>query len=468
MGLVALKSILDKKLSSISEELENEQRQIDSIAQLQETIRAIKENPYILCTDDGVEYIKLLGLEEYNLPTLRKIYDGFVLLGKEAIPQISIVDDAMIKIKNNLEQKVCFLSDIVVKHQATVIDCEGYKALSCELESDDVYITQLSFLRSLLESSDMSLEDKNNILRSVIERNNRVHRNKILEVEAKKKAVDASSESHYSKAISVMRNELINTFGEDSLSYLESISNLLDNCSNASDIESVLDGWEYSLGRPFCDIIDGVITLKNIDILDLQDTFGEDDQDVKEEVQSIKEQISILTSYRDSITMDREADVVDVVALNEYERAISEYNPDPLSYPNRVFFLSNAVGRDIDSIKDKETLQDLFLLLENLKKGNVQAKTLTDFNAREIKPSKRGRQARIRYAVLDDNVCVVLQILERKSDRSRGELQTLKHRQKEVFGFVQELNSNPAVVDDLASITRVHSEKLLSLVTKTK
>ena len=60
MGLVALKSILDKKLSSISEELENEQRQIDSIAQLQETIRAIKENPYILCTDDGVEYIKLL------------------------------------------------------------------------------------------------------------------------------------------------------------------------------------------------------------------------------------------------------------------------------------------------------------------------------------------------------------------------------------------------------------------------
>ena len=215
-------------------------------------------------------------------------------------------------------------------------------------------------------------------------------------------------------------------------------------------------------------IIDGVITLKNIDILDLQDTFGEDDQDVREEVQSIKEQISILTSYRDSITMDREADVVDVVALNEYERAISEYNPDPLSYPNRVFFLSNAVGRDIDSIKDKETLQDLFLLLENLKKGNVQAKTLTDFNAREIKPSKRGRQARIRYAVLDDNVCVVLQILERKSDRSRGELQTLKHRQKEVFGFAQELNSNPAVVDDLASITRVHSEKLLSLVAKAK
>ena len=108
MGLTVLKSILDKKLDSVSQELENEQRQIDSIAQLQETIRVIKENPYILCTDDGEKYIKLLGLDEYNLPTLRKIYDGFVLLGREAIPQISIVDEAMEKIKGNLEQKICF------------------------------------------------------------------------------------------------------------------------------------------------------------------------------------------------------------------------------------------------------------------------------------------------------------------------------------------------------------------------
>lgn len=468
MGLDALKSILDKKLVSLTEELEEEKRQIDGIANLQETIRVIKENPYILCTSEGEKYIKLLGLEKYNIPTLKKIYDGYVLLGREAIPQISIVEDTMGNIVANLEQKVCFLSDLIVKHQASVIVCEDYKNLSVELSSEESYVTQFGALRSLLESSDLSLEDKNGILKEIIDRNNAIHRKRILEVEARKREIEASNESHYSKAISVMRNELETTFGVDSLKYLESISKLLDNCSSASEIESVLEGWDYSLGRSYCDIIDGVITLKNIDILDLQDTFGEDDQDVRDEVTSIKEQISVLSSYRDSITMDRDAEKVDTpVMMNEYEKAIHEYNDDPLSYPNRVFFLNNAVGRDIDGIKDKETLQDLFLLLENLKKGNVQAKTLSDFGAREIKPSKRGRQARIRYAVLDDNVCVILQILERKSDKSRGEQQTLKLRQKEVVGFARELNSNPAFVDDLVDITRVHSEKLLSLVTKT-
>ena len=107
----------------------------------------------------------------------------------------------------------------------------------------------------------------------------------------------------------------------------------------------------------------------------------------------------------------------------------------------------------------------MFVLLENLKKGNVQPKTLSDTNAKEIKPFKRGRQARIRYDVLDDNVCVIVQVIERKSDKCRGEQQTLKLRQKEVPAL-EERMKDADFVSELVNVTRIHSEKLLSLVTK--
>lgn len=464
MGLEALKSILDKKLISLNEELEKEQKQIEDIGKFQEIVRAIKENPYILYTSEGERYVKVLGLDENNISTLKKIYDGYLLLGREAIPQISIVEDTTKKIQVNLEEKVCFLSDVVAKHQGNVIVCEGYNLLSQELASDDIYVTQISTLRSLLSSSNLSEVEQNGILMEIIARNNAIHKSKKVELEQK---LEESNESHYSKAISAMRNELESTFGVDSLKYLETIAGLLKNCRDEKKVEEVLSGWDYSLGTSYSEIIDGIITLKNIDILELQDMFGEDDEEVKEEVLLINSQIGVLNSYKDSIALDRDAVVIDVTSdMNEYERAIHEYNSDPLTYLNHVFFLNNAVGRDIDSIRDKETLQDLFLLMENLKKGNVQPKTLSDTNVKEIKPSKKGRQARIRYTVLDDNVCVVLQILERKSDKCRGEQQTLKIRQKEIPSFVDNLNNNPSVVEDLANVTRVHSDKLLSLVTK--
>lgn len=465
MDFDILTNLLNNKMVSLEEELAKEEKKIREIGKFQEIIRRIKEDPFILYTPSGEGFIKLLGLDEKKMLSLRTIYDGYLKYGREAIPQISVVEENTEGIKKDLESKIFFLSDVVAKHQGNVLVFEGYRKLNEEVSSEDSYISQIDTLVDLLNTSELSIEERVRILSLVNARNVIIQTKKKEEV-LKESLVESEKESNYATAISAMRNELENNYGEDSLKHLEVVSNLLNNCSSSLEVEEILSGWDYSLGISYSKIIDGVIMLKNIEILELKETFGEEDVDAKEEINSINEQIAVLTSYKDSIEMDREAVVVDTTSnMNEYEKAIYEYNPDPLSYPNRVFFLNNAVGRDIDSIRDKETLQDLFVLMENLKKGNVQPKTLSDTSAKEIKPFKRGRQARIRYDVLDDNVCVIVQIIERKSDKCRGEQQTLKLRQKEVPAL-EERMKDPEFVSELVNVTKVHSEKLLSLITK--
>lgn len=465
MDFEMLIKLLNDKMVSLEEDLAKEEKKIDEIGKFQDIIRRIKEDPFVLYTPGGEGFIKVLGLDEKKMLSLRTIYDGYLKYGREAIPQISVVEETTEKIKKDLESKIFFLSDVIAKHQGNVLVFEGYKKLNDEVLGEDSYISQIDTLVDLLNTSELSMEERVRIL-SLVNSRNVIIQSKKKEELLKEEVVESGNESHYAKAILAMRNELENTYGEDSLKHLEVVSNLLNNCSNSEEIEEVLTGWDYSLGISYSKIIDAVIMLKNIEILDLKDTFGEEDLDAKEEINSINEQIEVLSSYKDSIEMDRDAVVVDTTSnMNEYERAIYEYNPDPLSYPNRVFFLNNAVGRDIDSIRDKETLQDLFVLMENLKKGNVQPKTLSDTSAKEIKPFKRGRQARIRYDVLDDNVCVIVQIIERKSDKCRGEQQTLKLRQKEV-PLLEERMKDSSFVSELVNVTKVHSEKLLSLITK--
>jgi hypothetical protein len=469
MGLEALKGILDNKLVFLNQELENEQKQIDSIEQFQEIIRVIKENPYILFTDEGEKYIKLLDLGEYNFPVLKKIYDGYVIFGRDAIPQISLVEDVMERIHNNLEQKVCFLSDLVVGHQANIIVYDGYKTLGSQIFNDDVYVTQIDTLRSLLDGANLSIADKNNILRSVIKKNNSIYKKRILEVSEGENLGEVKEVSEYTKNIAVLRSDLENIFGSDSLKFLSVVSELFGECNNVSEFDEILKGWDYSLGNSYSEIVDGIIKLKSIELLEYRDAFGESSEEVNKEIQVIEAQIKVLCDYKDSITLEREADEVDVsVHQNEYERVINEYNSDLSSYPNHVLFLSNAVGRDIDSIRDPETLRDVFLLLEKLKNDDVQSisKSFAFGGIRELKLSKKGHQARVRYASLGNNVYVISQILEKKADKYTGEENTLKRRGKEVSVLEEKVKKNPVVLDELVDITKVHFDKLFSLVSK--
>ena len=471
MGLDLLKKLLDDRLVSLDEELKKEEKRIQDIAKVQDVVRRIEDDPYILYTSNGEELVKFLGLDSTKIETFRKIYEGYLVYGRSAIPQISLVEEETVVIKKDLESKICFLSDVIAKHQGNVLLCKGYKALSLQVLNEESYITQIDVLIDLLNSSNLTIEEKNDIKRHINARNIMVQKS-LMANDIKEEVVDDSEASlvvsDNANKIAELSAQLDSIFGVEALTHLKTIAELLNDCDSVGDIENLLAGWQYSFGDSYSQIVDGVIILKSIEILELKDAFGEENEEILEEVAMLDEQITILSDYKNSIEMEKNADCIDTsVGMNEYERAIFEYNPDPFSYPVRVFFLNNAVGRDIDSIKDKETLQDLFLLLENLKKGNAQPKNLTDVGVKSLKPSKRGRQARIRYVPLEDNVCVIVQVMEKKADNSRADKKTLSLRVKEVNDLERRMVKDSTVIEDLSDVTMVHSDKLMSLITKT-
>jgi len=103
-----------------------------------------------------------------------------------------------------------------------------------------------------------------------------------------------------------------------------------------------------------------------------------------------------------------------------------------------------------------------------MKKGSFQSKNFISFeDVREVKPTKKGRQARIRYVALDSNTFVILQAIGSKSNKYRGEIQTLKSRHKEFYTLSKNLKKDDATLDNLANLTKLHSEKLVSMISNT-
>jgi len=392
MEFDVLKKILKEKLEILSSNLEQEEQKIEEIEKLQSIIRKIKDDPYILYTSTDDNFINSLGFSSDELSMIdkcKKIYEGFLLFGREAIPQISIVEENTLKIQTDLEKKIYLLSDVAAKHQGTILSYQEYERLGKEVFSDDQYITQVDALINLLNSTDLIEYDKNRIKMAVIDRNNSIYRNLKKSLETKDDVIeevavsdtiiseDNVSDNSFQQLIDVITINLENKFGPDALKRIESISDLLKECKVKEEIDALLEGWEYSLGAPFSEIIDAVISVKNIEILELKDAFGADAEEIRDEVDFLNKQISSLNDYKAEISFEKNLDSTEVsVDMNEYEKAIYEYNSDPYASPNCVLFINNSIGRDIDAIKDKETLQDLFLLIEQWKKVLFNRKIL--------------------------------------------------------------------------------------------
>lgn len=461
--------ILDEEIEKLAIDAINEEKKTQEIGRFQEVIRAIEKEPFILYTTQGEPFIKLLGLDEKQISGYRKIYEGYIRFGRENIPHIKLVEDENEKIKVDLLKKVQFLSDVIAKHQANILRVSRYKKLFAELNDENSYITQIDVLIELFKNSSFSFEDKNNFLREVNTRNVILQKQSEKETELiDELEVDEANtdyESLYAKEAREIKQQLEKDFGSQSLKHLYSINDFIKGQKDKEEVRLILSGWAYSFSKSINDILDGIIALKRIDILELKDNFEE--EEVASEIELINEQIMILNGYK------QESDMQELINTNtdnnDYERAVLEYNPDLLSYPVKVLFLNNTVGKELENIEDMETLRDLFVLLENIKKGTEYSKFLEAFDKlKQTDPQKHGHQARIRYQMLTPDVCVVVQMIGKKADKTRREQETLELRLKALRAKEKDITADPKSFDEHLEITRKYSDRLFNTISKEK
>lgn len=482
MGLENLIKFLDEMMVSYNEEIDKENQKIKEIGKFQEIIMNIKDDPYLLYTSNGDRFVDVLGLDRQKLSVLKTIYDAFLKYGKDVIPQIAMVEEQTERIQQELSVKVGVLSDVIAKRQENILLLEGCEKLSNEVKDKNSYISEIDTLLRILNGSNFDLNQKMAVLRDVNERNTLIQEKKTVKLERIQERLKKlepekmpelepeiiqpeKEDSIFIKTAKTLREKLEKDFGEMALKNLVAVSNLFKECKSVDELEELLNGWEHSIGSSYEDIVDGIISLKNIELLELKDAFGEDSNDIEDEINLINSQLEILNNYKEKDNLEKNVEEIDI-SSNEYERAISEYDSDLTKYKTQVLFLNNTVGKDIDSIKDMETLSDLFILLEKLKKGESTYKLMSNFKIRELKPTKLGRQARVRYDVIDENTVVILQVIEKKADKTRGEVDSLKRRAKQIPRFKSQMAKVDGR-DEIYANSQTHFDKLYGIVSKT-
>lgn len=505
--------LLNEKIVSLKSEAERTEKSKSEIAHLQDIIRKVKDDPYSLYTSEGSNVIKLLGYNEEQLEEIekwKKIYSLYVQFGmdEEIIPQISIVDEGTKKIEEDLERKVMLLSDVVSRYQAIILGCQRYETLLDEVKDNGAYITEVKTLLDLLNGSNLEVSERNKIKRAVITRNNFIYqqaRDAALEekrlaelarkdaqevlvasestdenkdnlretendslndtkIEVSGGVVDETFETEEEREIAQLSRNLEKTFGKCTVERMQELVRTILSCESEEQVNDFLDGLKYTDSDKYLEMVDGIISLMKIDILTAK--YLSDDATVEKYNKILSSLVEYKDCFSDEQKAESEAIGVDIDGLKDFERALQEYNSDPLSTPNQVIFLNNAVGRDIASIKDKETLQDIFLLIEKFRKGEIQSVGMNEFEeARELKPNNsKKRRARVMVRHISDNVYGVLSVIEKKSMRTKSDMVTLRGRERNSGTIVKKYQSNPDYASELVANTCEQMDKLVARI----
>lgn len=496
-----LLKLLNEKIVSLRDEAEKTDKNKEEIVQLQDIVRKVKDDPYCLYTSDDSNYVRLLGYSSEQLQEIEKckrIYGLYVQFGmdKDVIPQISIVEESAKKIEEDLERKVMLLSDVIARHQAIILGCQSYENLLNEIKDKSSYVTEIKALLELLNESNLEVSERNKIKRAVIAKNNLIYqqtREVALEEQRKaelaKKAmqqvsvVDESTdnlgetesdtelevsaatieerfETEEEREIAQLTRNLEHTFGKCTIKRMQELVRTILSCENDQQINDLLDGYKFSNSEKYLEMVDGLISLMRIDIL-MAKYFSDEEM-----IKKYNQPLLALEEYRVCLSDEQKAEVeaigVDVDGLKDFEKALQEYDSNPLSTPNQVIFLNNAVGRDIASIKDKTTLQDIFLLIEGFRKGEIRCDSMSDLEMRKLKPNKKGRQARVMLLHIDNNVYGVVCVHAKKDNRTPFKF--FKNREAKGFTAIENLNSGEVLMTDLIDYTSQQMDKLVSRI----
>lgn len=279
--------------------------------------------------------------------------------------------------------------------------------------------------------------------------------------------------------IQKIEDELQGRFGPETFCALKSVSNLLSNCKTKEEIDMIMQDWKYVFGETeLAEIIEGLISLKNIEQLLLADIAEEDLESYNEDIQEVNLQIDLLREYNESVLTLGEQEMESIlvqtdnsISKGKLQQVLEEYNENPVSTPNCALFITDSIERDIKIIDDKETLEDIFLLIEQLKNGHISHQTssleIGEKDVYHMKPTSMGRQARVAYTRLSGNIYGIIQLYGKKADNPKSTITTLKNRVKNCnLKQLKKDIEDPEVFDYYVERTKAISSKLREEVEK--
>ena len=467
MGFEKLLMLINEKLLLVEEAKDKRELKIEEITRLKDVIASLKDNPfklYELDTNDFVYVAKSLSLSDDYLNQLSKfktIYEGFLKFGRDAIPQISLAENFVGATKELLEKRTALLADKIAEYQYAESMERQYAKLKDEVISEDKEIASVDLLLELVNSSSrLSDEEKNNIKMEAIKKNNALYEKMLL----------STDEAQMSRKINEINEQLNETFKPKTLLKIKEVYKILSQCSNDEDISSILDQWSYSFGDDFNPkVVEALIAFANIDFLETKSLIA-DEENHKDDLEPIENRIRLLKEYKESTDelgeLEEEATEVLINKTGKLEQALSEYDNDPLGTKNCVLFLSERIENDIRDIDSQETIEDAFLLIEQLRNDNVGKRVVFTSNKKlkgleELKPNSKGRQARVVYTRLRDNIFGIIGLFGKKADSSRSITTTLDSRKKNCnIDELQVTISNEDVFEHYLELTRDISMKL--------
>ena len=326
-----------------------------------------------------------------------------------------------------------------------------------------------------MSESSFPVHEQIDIKLEINSRNNALYKSQSLNIEP--------ADSHYIEngidEIDRIEHLLSERFNPTTLNNMKSIASLLSSCKTKEELESIIGDWKFSFGNDsILSIIDGLISLKQIEMLTLKELIAGEENNYKEDTNSLELQLKLLEEYKESsLTVNKLEDdsligdiTEDISSRDKFQEALDHYSSDPLLYPTCVLFLSDSVERDIKEISDQETIDDIFLLIEKLKKNEIIQKTKLVHNKKirdieQIKPNSKGRQARVFAVRLSDNIYGILQLSSKKSVNPREDIETIEARRKQcnIDMLKQEINA-PEVLNYYVEKTKIISDKLINKV----
>lgn len=466
--------LLNEKISLLQTDRDDKNKKMEEIKQVKKIIKTLQSNPFNLYTlkpDELNALANILPDDTDFIKTVSKyktIYEGCLQFGREAIPQVSLIEDYVRNTQTILEEKGHALTDKIASYQYTDAKLRRYSKLYEEINSEDKLITDAGLVIDLINSSNLTDEEKNNIKLAVINRNNSIYRKTI----ADNHQINIGPKTD----IEIIEEQLKQEFPDSILLKIKSISDTISMCNSEEEVDIFLKGCKYSFKDSYYPkAIAGVIAYQNIELLILKSVISESKEESEEDINAIKAKIAVLRKYAQGAEMidelERNAQVVNLDdSRTKLETALSSYEEDPLKTQNCVLFLGKQLYGDIKDIEDRETLEDVFLLIEQLKnETNINKHTLTgDGGFRGIgtlKPKSRGRQARIAFAHLDENIYGLVYIFGKKADNPKDVRSTIASRRKNFdIDKLKKQISDPEVMESYIELTRDISLKLKARV----
>lgn len=467
---------LTEKIDTLKIEKEQREEKIKEIKELQAIINTILKNPFNLYDLDEKTVIYLssaLSLDNEYFQTLARnkvIYDGYLQFGRDAVPQISLVEDFVEETRKSLTDKKYSLVDEVANTQESLLLHQAYTKLLEELTNPDTYVSNVETLITLLDESSFEEKYKNDVKLEIISKNNRIYQMELANCDNPQiRGGGVTSDEEIQK----IEDGLQEKFGPETFHALKSVSNLLSSCKTREEIETIMQDWKFVFdAEDLVEVIDGLVSLKRIETLLFSDIVGKDLASCEKDIKEINLQVELLNEYKESLltVAKQEAEAIPLetdtsLSKSKLHQALDEYSEDPLSTPNCVLFLSDSIERDIKSISDRETLEDIFLLIEQLKNNNISHQSsLLETAGKDVyhlKPTSMGRQARVAYTKLTGNMYGIVQVFGKKADRPKSDITTLKNRVKSCnFKRLKKELEDPQVLDYYVERTKMMSSKL--------